>query len=55
MLAGARHRAERAGVADRTACPELHQAGTDGLGVDETTDFDLAFWMLHEVPAQNVP
>ena len=49
MLAGVRGRAERAGVADRV---RLHRAGTDGLGVDETADFALAFWMLHEVPAQ---
>ena len=49
MLAGVRGRAERAGVADRI---RLHRAGTDGLGVDETADFALAFWMLHEVPAQ---
>ena len=49
MLAGVRGRAERAGVADRV---RLHRVGTDGLGVDETADFALAFWMLHEVPAQ---
>ena len=49
MLAGVRGRAERAGVADRI---RLHRAGTDGLGMDETADFALAFWMLHEVPDQ---
>ena len=38
-------------MADRI---RLHRAGTDGLGVDETADFALAFWMLHEVPAQAV-
>ena len=26
--------------------------GEAGLGVDETADFALAFWMLHEVPDQ---
>jgi ubiquinone/menaquinone biosynthesis C-methylase UbiE len=49
MLAGVRRRAERAGVADRI---RLHRAGTDGLELEETADFALAFWMLHEVPAQ---
>ena len=49
MLAGVRRRAERAGVADRI---RLRRAGTDGLGSTETADFALAFWMLHEVPAQ---
>jgi SAM-dependent methyltransferase len=49
MLAGVRRRAERAGVADRI---RLHRTGKDGLGVDEATDFALAFWMLYEVPDQ---
>jgi ubiquinone/menaquinone biosynthesis C-methylase UbiE len=49
MLAGVRRRAERAGLADRI---RLHRAGTDGLGLTETADFALAFWMLHEVPDQ---
>ena len=49
MLAGVRRRAERTGVADRI---RLHRAGTDGLGLTETVDFALAFWMLHEVPDQ---
>jgi ubiquinone/menaquinone biosynthesis C-methylase UbiE len=49
MLAGVRRRAERAGVADRI---RLHRVGTDRLGLTETTDFALAFWMLHEVPGQ---
>jgi SAM-dependent methyltransferase len=51
MLAGVRRRAERADVADRL---RLHQAEADGLGVDVTADFALAFWMLHEVPDQAV-
>jgi SAM-dependent methyltransferase len=49
MLAGVRRRAERAGVADRI---RLHRAGPDGIGLAETADFALAFWMLHEVPDQ---
>jgi hypothetical protein len=36
-------------VADRI---RLHRTGKDGLGVDEATDFALAFWMLYEVPDQ---
>jgi ubiquinone/menaquinone biosynthesis C-methylase UbiE len=51
MLAGVRRRAERAGVAERI---QLHQAGPRGMGLDETADFALAFWMLHEVPDQAV-
>jgi ubiquinone/menaquinone biosynthesis C-methylase UbiE len=49
MLDGVRRRAERAGVADRI---RLHQAGPHGIGLAETADFALAFWMLHEVPDQ---
>jgi 2-polyprenyl-3-methyl-5-hydroxy-6-metoxy-1,4-benzoquinol methylase len=49
MLAGVRRRAERSGVADRI---RLHQARMNGIGVEETVDFALAFWMLHEVPDQ---
>jgi len=49
MLAGVRRRAERADVVDRI---RLHPAGMDGLGLTETADFALAFWMLHEVPDQ---
>jgi ubiquinone/menaquinone biosynthesis C-methylase UbiE len=49
MLAGVRRRAERAGVADRI---RLHPAGSGRIGLDETVDFALAFWMLHEVPNQ---
>jgi SAM-dependent methyltransferase len=49
MLAGVRRRAERAGVENRI---RLHRAGNDGIGLAETADFALAFWMLHEVPDQ---
>jgi ubiquinone/menaquinone biosynthesis C-methylase UbiE len=49
MLSAVRRRAERAGVADRI---RLHRAGPDGIGLGDTADFALAFWMLHEVPDQ---
>jgi SAM-dependent methyltransferase len=49
MLAGVRRRAERAGVVERI---RLHLAGRDGFGLDETADFALAFWMLHEASDQ---
>jgi ubiquinone/menaquinone biosynthesis C-methylase UbiE len=49
MLAGVRRRAERAGVANRI---RLHRAGPHGIGLAETADFALAFWMVHEVPDQ---
>jgi ubiquinone/menaquinone biosynthesis C-methylase UbiE len=47
MLEGVRRRAVKAGVADRI---ELHQAEPNKIGVKETFDFCLAFWMVHEVP-----
>lgn len=50
MLAGARQRAERAGVLSRVT---LHQSTPDWIGVDAQADFVLAFWMVHEV--QNQP
>ncbi len=40
-------RAVRAGVADRII-PHLCRA--DDLGIEESADFILAFWMVHEVP-----
>ena len=42
-------RAQRAGLADRIF-PDLGRA--DDIGVEEPADFILAFWMVHEVPAQ---
>jgi len=47
MLAGARRRAEKAGVSDRI---QFHQAAPDGLGISGPADFVLTFWMVHEVP-----
>lgn len=49
MLQGIEKRALRAGVARRIV---LHLAGKDLLGVTTAVDFILAFWMAHEVPAQ---
>jgi len=42
-------RARRAGVAERIS-PHRCEAGN--IGVAETVDFILAFWMVHEVPDQ---
>ncbi|MBW2411237.1 MAG: class I SAM-dependent methyltransferase [Deltaproteobacteria bacterium] len=42
-------RARRAGVADRI-CP--HPCEANHIGVTETVDFILAFWMVHEVGDQ---
>ncbi len=42
-------RARRAGLADRI-CP--HQCEANQIGVAETVDFILAFWMVHEVGDQ---
>jgi ubiquinone/menaquinone biosynthesis C-methylase UbiE len=46
MLARARRRAERRGVADRI---RFHRCAPDRLGLDCEADFVLAFWMVHEV------
>jgi ubiquinone/menaquinone biosynthesis C-methylase UbiE len=42
-------RARRAGVAERII---PHLCGADKIGVTDTVDFILAFWMVHEVPDQ---
>ncbi len=42
-------RAKRAGVSDRIL---PHRCGADNIGVTETVDFILAFWMVHEVGDQ---
>jgi ubiquinone/menaquinone biosynthesis C-methylase UbiE len=47
MLAAARHRAERAGLADRI---RFKQCTPQSLELDAVADFALAFWMVHEVP-----
>ena len=46
MISRARRRAERAGVADRIT---FRVCRPDRLELDESADFILAFWMLHEV------
>jgi ubiquinone/menaquinone biosynthesis C-methylase UbiE len=47
MLDSLYHRALRAGVQDRI---KLHQSAPDSIGISESIDFCLAFWMVHEVP-----
>jgi ubiquinone/menaquinone biosynthesis C-methylase UbiE len=47
MLALLRPRAERAGVMERI---RLHRCSETELGLDETVDFALAFYVVHEVP-----
>jgi len=46
MLAGARHRAHRAGLASRI---RVQWCRPDALGLDGRVDFVLAFYMVHEV------
>jgi ubiquinone/menaquinone biosynthesis C-methylase UbiE len=46
MLDGIHHRALRAGVQDRI---KLHQSTPNSIGISESIDFCLAFWMVHEV------
>ena len=50
MLDMLRHRAEKAGMADRI---RLHHCQQNRLGVDAEADFALVFAMLHEVPDQS--
>jgi len=47
MLAGVQKRAQRHGVAERI---QLHRATTSSIGLAQSADFALAFWMVHEVP-----
>jgi 2-polyprenyl-3-methyl-5-hydroxy-6-metoxy-1,4-benzoquinol methylase len=49
MLDRARSRAKRRGL-DRMI--EFRLCEPDGLGIDETVDFVLTFWMVHEVSDQ---
>jgi ubiquinone/menaquinone biosynthesis C-methylase UbiE len=49
MLTGLRKRAGRAGLLPRI---QIHQAGSDRVGVEGPVDFVLAFWMVHEVRDQ---
>ena len=47
MLDGVRQRALRAKVQDSI---EFHLSTSDSIGISESIDFCLAFWMVHEVP-----
>jgi ubiquinone/menaquinone biosynthesis C-methylase UbiE len=47
MLARVRGRAEHNGLLERI---RLHQCRPDRIGLTESVDFVLAFWMVHEVP-----
>jgi ubiquinone/menaquinone biosynthesis C-methylase UbiE len=46
MLAGLRRRAEKVGVSNRIRTIQSNQTS---IGIDDTIDFALAFWMFHEV------
>jgi ubiquinone/menaquinone biosynthesis C-methylase UbiE len=47
MLERVRKKAKKHGVAGRI---DFHTAGTDHIGLNQTADFILAFYMIHEVP-----
>jgi ubiquinone/menaquinone biosynthesis C-methylase UbiE len=47
MLDGLDHKAFKYGVQERI---KLHLTKADSIGISETIDFCLAFWMVHEVP-----
>lgn len=47
MLAGIKKRAERTGLQNRVIA---HLCSPLSLGISDSVDFILAFWMLHEVP-----
>jgi ubiquinone/menaquinone biosynthesis C-methylase UbiE len=47
MLEGINRRARRAGLQNRI---RLQKSTPDNIEVNESIDFGLAFWMLHEVP-----
>lgn len=50
MLAGLQKRAEKHGLMERI---ELCQSTFTSIGVQESVNFALAFWMVHEVKQQN--
>jgi len=50
MLAVTKKRARRAGFENRV---HTHLCQPDAIGVKDTVDFILTFWMAHEVPNQN--
>ena len=47
MLSAIERRARRAGLSERV---RTHLSEPAALGVKETVDFALAFWVIHEVP-----
>jgi len=47
MLSGIKKRVERSGLQDRIVA---HLCSSHSLGINDSVDFILAFWMLHEVP-----
>jgi len=51
MLNAVKRRARRAKLLDRI---ETNLIEPDGLGIDGPVDFVLAFWMVHEVPDQEI-
>jgi 2-polyprenyl-3-methyl-5-hydroxy-6-metoxy-1,4-benzoquinol methylase len=51
MLDVMERRAQRAGLADRIF---PHRCQADDIGIAEPVDFILTFWMVHEVPDQNI-
>jgi ubiquinone/menaquinone biosynthesis C-methylase UbiE len=50
MLDGVDHRSFKAGVQERI---KLHLSKPENIGISESIDFCLAFWMVHEVPDRN--
>jgi len=51
MLARVRAHAEKEGLLERI---NLHHCSPTRIGLVETVDFALAFWMVHEVPDRQV-
>ena len=51
MLAGLRKRGRKAGLLERI---QLCKSTPEDIGVDESVDFALAFWMVHEVRQPSV-
>jgi ubiquinone/menaquinone biosynthesis C-methylase UbiE len=47
MLDGIHRRAFKAGIEKQI---KLHKCTPDAIGINESIDFSLVFWMLHEVP-----
>ncbi len=51
MLSGVRQRAEKAGVSEHI---KLLRVDSSGLAFNREFDFILTFWMMHEVPNQEL-